>query len=125
MATEHEMSVKDGFGSTAGNLFDVGVKAADMTQKLAEVSVEASRKAMHSNVSLGAAFVEFASEQLRSLGAISAPATFLQRQREAGETLNGKLGGYVESLRSIGVEAQAGYGAVAKELFAAWGAKAA
>lgn len=118
------MSAKDGLGVTVGSLFDAGVKAADVSQKLAEVSLDASRKVLHSNVALGAAVAEFAAGQFRSLSAIAAPAAFLQRQKEAGETLNGKLGDYVESLRTIGIEAQAVYGAVAKELYADWGAKA-
>lgn len=112
------MSVKQGFGTAVGSLFDAGAKAADVTQKLSEVGIEASRRILHSNVALGGAFAEFAAAQFRSLSTLAAPTTFLQRQREAGEMLNGKLGGYIESLRTIGVEAQAGYSAVAKELYA-------
>lgn len=115
------MSAKEKVGNVVDKLVDAGVKTVSTQQKLAEVSLETSRKLLHSQVELASSFVGFFADQVRSLGALPSAKGVLQRQRAAGEALNSDLGTYVETLRSIGLEAQSGYAAVAKDAMGDWG----
>lgn len=114
------MSTKEKVAAAVDKLVDAGVKTAGTQQKLAEVSLETSRKLIHSQIELGASMIGFVSEQVRSLGALPSVKTVLTRQRAAGEAFNSGLTAYGESLRSIGLEAQSGYAAVAKDAVSAW-----
>jgi hypothetical protein len=108
-------------GGTVDKLLAMGQAVIDNVGKINQVSLSAGQQIIDAQIGLAKAFVDFGSSQVGTIGGITAPAAFLQRQKEIGETLVGQMTGYFEGLRGIGVEAQSGYSAVARDLASAAG----
>jgi len=111
----------DMVGGVVDKLLAVGQVMIENTGKINQVSLSAGKQLIDAQLGLAKAFVDFGSSQVGSIGGITAPTEFLQRQRNIGETLVGEVTGYFEGLRGIGTEAQTAYAAVARDLAAAAG----
>lgn len=109
------MNAKEKLENAVDHLVDSSMALVQAQHQFTEVNLETTRRLLHTQILAGASVLGCIGKQLGSLRAFPDVKEVMYRQRQAGERLFSELGVFVDTMRDIGFEAQAGYVAAARD----------